>query len=184
MYTFPLTELGQDTVVRDWSAPASLTRMEASITMEETKALSKTFAVTETQSNTSNSSPEHRAPTTRKPKTPLKDKMGDSTLDKYSIASDRSEAENRHRAAAQLKAFKAERRKLRLHYIRKLKERLRRMEEAIKKENADNIEPAVPLDQVVMEVIRNLEESKMEKIDQELQKHLDGIQALCAKLRK
>lgn len=159
--------------------------MRTSVTIEELNAWSNTIqAITCTQIDTMEHLPEHRTPIARKPNTPRKGEMRDKTLDKHENSSAQDGAEKHHEVAAQMKALKSEHRKLRLHYVRKAKERLRKMEEAIKKEGAEDVEPTVPLDQVVTEVICDFEESNIEKIDQELQKHLDRIQVLCAKLRK
>lgn len=129
-------------------------------------------------------SPDRTTSVTIKPKTLRKNESRDKKIDKDEISREHDKREKQNQAVEEMRARKAERRKLRLHYVRKAKERLRRMEETIENEDTGDMEPTVPLDQVVGDVTRNRETAEVEKIDKELQKHVDGIQTLCAKLKK
>jgi hypothetical protein len=155
--------------------------MRNSMVVEEVEVIRGTMAA---QTDTMNSTPNRTTSTTSKPKTPRKSKSKDMKIEKREMSRERDEWEKQNQASAEMKARKAERRKLRLHYVRKAKQRLRRMEKSIENEGADDVEPTVPLDLVVREVTLSREITEVERIDKELQKHVDGIQTLCAKLRK
>lgn len=99
-------------------------------------------------------------------------------IDKY------KEMEKREQTQAQLRARIVERRKLSLHYVLKAKHRLQRIEKSIRNQQVGDREVASPLDQVVEDVIREHEFKEVIEVAQQLQKHIDGIQVLCAKLKK
>jgi hypothetical protein len=123
-------------------------------------------------------SPEHKLPITPRSKTPGNTKTKEKPDDEV------KERNQQAKGRAELKKRIMERRKLGLHYILKAQLRLRNMEESIKNQHLQDHELVVPLDETVMEVTRDHDIKKIEEIEEELRKHIDGIQTLCAKLKK
>lgn len=105
------------------------------------------------------------------------------TKSKTKPVDEAKEREQQAQGRAELQKRIMERRKLGLHYITKAQLRLRQMEESIKNQQVHSHKLAVPLDPTVMEVTRDRETKKVEEIEEMLQKHIDGIQTLCAKLK-
>lgn len=100
-------------------------------------------------------------------------------IDKYKVM------EKREQTQAELRARIVERRKLSLHYVLKAKHRLQRMEKSIRNQQlGDRGEVAGPLDLVVVDVTREHEFKEVIENADQLRKHIDGIQVLCAKLKK
>ncbi|KAK5052664.1 hypothetical protein LTR84_002529 [Exophiala bonariae] len=144
----------------------------------KTESLTQSPVIMSTVTEDPGSSPEHKLPIIPRSKTPGNTKTKEKPNEVL------KERDQQAKGRAELKKRIMERRKLGLHYILKAQLRLRNMEESIKNQHLHDHELAVPLDRTVMEVTRDREIKKVEEIEEELQKHIDGIQTLCAKLKK